>query len=278
MALTPEQIKGKIKSLALKNETDPRVLLRLYAMERFLERLSISKYKENFILKGGMLVTAMIGISLRSTMDIDTSIRNQNLSASDVKLIIEEINKIDIDDDIIFHITTISDIMDEMEYPGIRVAMIATIGNMSIPLKIDISTGDAITPKAIEYQYKLILENRSINLYSYNLETVLAEKLQTILARGLLNTRMRDFYDVYMLLKLYKNSIDFSILQQAFAATCHKRNTLNILINCQQTISTIKKDTNMQSLWNKYCKKYSYAANIHYDHIIDSINYLVSKL
>ena len=196
MPLTSAQLKGRIKSLASKNNADARNLLRIYAMERFLERLSVSKYHDNFVIKGGILVTAMVGISQRSTMDIDTSIRNENLSAEDARKIISEIIDIDLGDEMTFSIKAVENIMDEMEYPGIRVLLDSQMEKMIIPLKIDISTGDVITPRAMEFSYHLMLENRSISLWSYNLETILAEKFQTILARGVLNTRMRDFYDI----------------------------------------------------------------------------------
>ena len=208
MPLTSAQLKGRIKSLASKNNADARNLLRIYAMERFLERLSVSKYHDNFVIKGGILVTAMVGISQRSTMDIDTSIRNENLSAEDARKIISEIIDIDLGDEMTFSIKAVENIMDEMEYPGIRVLLDSQMEKMIIPLKIDISTGDVITPRAMEFSYHLMLENRSISLWSYNLETILAEKFQTILARGVLNTRMRDFYDVRVLLQLYGKKRD----------------------------------------------------------------------
>ena len=191
MQLTPEQVKGRIKNVAKENKADARTLMRIYMMERFLERVASSQYKDNFIIKGGMLVTAMVGVALRSTMDIDTSIKNQNLSAEDARRIVDEIKDIDLDDGVTFVVKEVSNIMDEMEYPGIRFTMNAMMGKLVTPMKIDISTGDVITPRAIEFNYKLLLDDRSINLWSYNLETILAEKLQTVLARGLLNTRMR---------------------------------------------------------------------------------------
>ena len=199
MALTQEQIKGRIRNIAKDNKADARVLIRIYMMERFLERVANSPYAEKFVIKGGILVTSMVGVSLRSTMDIDTTVRNINLSEKDVLRIVKEICDIDMDDDISFVIKEISDIMDDMEYPGIRVSLDAALGKMITPIKIDISTGDVITPGAIEYEYKLMLEDRTIQLWSYNLETILAEKMQTILSRGILNTRMRDFYDIYTL-------------------------------------------------------------------------------
>lgn len=207
MKLSQDQLRGRIKNLAQKNNADARILLRLYMIERFLERVSISRYNDNFIIKGGVLVTSLIGVALRSTMDIDTTIKNLNLSESDIQRTVKEICAIDLQDDVTFQIKQISHIMDEMEYPGIRITMNAYLNRMLIPMKIDISTGDIITPSEVQHQYKLLLEDRFISLWSYNLETLLSEKLQTVLARGTLNTRMRDFYDLYELTSIYKDKI-----------------------------------------------------------------------
>ena len=278
MQLTPEQVKGRIKSIALKNRADARTLMRIYMMERFLERVSVSRYKDSFVLKGGMLVTAMVGVSLRSTMDIDTSIKNQNLSVENAERIISKIKDIDIGDCVTFEIKEISNIMDEMEYPGIRFTMNALMGKMITPMKIDISTGDVITPKAVEYSYKLLLEDRSISLWSYNLETILAEKLQTVLARGVLNTRMRDFYDIKTLLDIYEQEIDKGIFKEAFNATCGKRGTEQLTADALHILSAIKNDEQLHGHWECYKSKYPYAAEISYEDIIDSTKALVSKL
>ena len=278
MQLTPEQVKGRIKNIAKVNNADARILMRLYMMERFFERVSNSKYKDNFIIKGGMLVTAMVGVALRSTMDIDTSIKNHNLSEEDARRIVEEIKDIDLGDGVIFEIIEVLNIMDEMEYPGIRFTMNAMMGKLVTPMKIDISTGDVITPRAVEYQYKLLLDDRTISLWSYNLETILAEKLQTVLSRGLLNTRMRDFYDIKILLTIYEKEIDADILKSAFNATCKKRSTENLKEEAPNIMSAVNKDVQLHKLWNSYQKKYPYAADISYEDIMDSIKLLWSKL
>lgn len=278
MQFTSEQVKGRIKNIARKNNADPRTLMRIYMMERFLERVALSKYKDNFIIKGGMLVTAMVGVAHRSTMDIDTNIKNHELSADEAVRIIEEIKNIDLDDGVSFEIKEVSNIMDEMEYPGIRIAMNVLMGKLITPMKIDISTGDVITPRAIEYQYKLLLDERSIRLWSYNLETILAEKLQTVLARGLLNTRMRDFYDIYTLLKIYGHTIDSSVLHNAFNATCKKRGTEELWNEAPKLIETIKNDGHLQSLWLTYTEKYIYAADISYENIMKATSELWNRL
>lgn len=278
MQLTPEQVKGRIKNVAKENKADARTLMRIYMMERFLERVSNSKYKDNFIIKGGMLVTAMVGVANRSTMDIDTSLKNQNLSAKDARRTVDEIKDIDLGDGVTFEIKEVSNIMDEMEYPGIRFTMNAIMGKLVTPMKIDISTGDVITPRAIEYQYKLLLDDRSIRLWSYNLETILAEKLQTVLARGLLNTRMRDFYDIRTLLSIYEEEIDENVLKDAFEATCKKRETENLKVEGPQIITAIKEDVQLHNLWKSYQKKYPYAADISYEDIMESTKNLFHKV
>ena len=275
MGFTPEQIKGRIKSVAKQNNADARTLMRIYMMERFLERLTQSEYRDNFIIKGGILVTAMIGVAHRSTMDIDTSMKNLNLSAEDALRVVNQVKDIDLDDGVSFEVKDVSNIMDEMEYPGIRVTMNANVGRLITPLKIDISTGDVITPRAIEFNYDLLLEDRSISLWSYNLETILAEKLQTVLARGILNTRMRDFYDIRMLLDTYEDKVNKAVLKDAFAATCKKRGTDYLQEQAEEIIKIIEADEQLQVLWRAYQKKYSYAAEIDYTSVISGVRKLM---
>ena len=275
MGFTPEQIKGRIKSVAKQNNADARTLMRIYMMERFLERLAQSEYRDNFIIKGGILVTAMIGVARRSTMDIDTSMKNLNLSAEDALRVVNQVKDIDLDDGVSFEVKDVSNIMDEMEYPGIRVTMNANVGRLITPLKIDISTGDVITPRAIEFNYDLLLEDRSIKLWSYNLETILAEKLQTVLARGILNTRMRDFYDIRMLLDTYEDKVNKAVLKDAFAATCKKRGTDHLQEQAEEIIKIIEADEQLQVLWRAYQKKYSYAAEIDYASVISGVRKLM---
>lgn len=275
MGFTPEQIKGRIKSVAKQNNADARTLMRIYMMERFLERLAQSEYRDNFIIKGGILVTAMIGVAHRSTMDIDTSMKNLNLSAEDALRVVNQVKDIDLDDGVSFEVKDVSNIMDEMEYPGIRVTMNANVGRLITPLKIDISTGDVITPRAIEFNYDLLLEDRSISLWSYNLETILAEKLQTVLARGILNTRMRNFYDIRMLLDTYEDKVNKAVLKDAFAATCKKRGTNHLQEQAEEIIKIIEADEQLQVLWRAYQKKYSYAAEIDYASVISGVRKLM---
>ena len=278
MYLSPAQIKGIIKNVAKQNGTDPISLLRIYMMERFLDRISQSKYKDDFIVKGGILVTSMIGVSMRTTMDIDTTIRNFNLTKEETTRIVNEIKDIKLDDHIEFILNDVSDIMDNMEYPGIRIHMDAKLENLIVPIKIDISTGDVITPREIKYEYPLLLEERSIQLWSYNLETILAEKIQTILSRSTLNTRMRDFYDVTTLFNRYKDSINYENLASAFNKTCIKRESLSLLDEANDILDSIESDSNLQNLWNSYCKKQKYANHIEFSTNLETIEYLIKQI
>lgn len=278
MALTKEQLKGRIKNLAKENNADPRLLMRLYMMERFIERASVSKYKDNFIIKGGILVTSLVGVSLRSTLDIDSTIKNQSISENDAKRMIDDICKIDIGDGVSFEVKDSSTIMDEMEYPGIRFTLNVIMDGLITPIKIDISTGDVITPRAIEYQYNFLLEDRTATLLSYNLETILAEKLQAILNRELLNTRMRDFYDIYVLFSMYENTINVDVLKEAFYATCKKRNSINLIKNSNLLINNISNSDVLENRWNEYQKKFAYVQGISYEDTINNIKILLDKI
>lgn len=278
MYLTPTQIKGRIKNVAKQNGSDPITLLRIYMMERFLERITYSKYKDDFIVKGGILVTSMIGISMRSTMDIDTTFCNFDLTKEETTKIINEIKDISLDDHIEFILNDVSDIMDDMEYPEIRIHMDAKLENLVVPIKIDISTGDVITPGEVRYDYPLLLEDKSIQLWSYNLETILAEKIQTILSRGLLNTRMRDFYDVTTLFNRYKDLINYNDLSLAFDRTCRKKETLSLLEHYEKILSSISEDSILQNLWKNYCRKYKYASHIKFSTNIEILKHLMNQI
>ena len=275
MKLTDAQIKGRIRELARRKGADPRVLMRLYMMERFLERVSASRYRDDFIIKGGVLVTSMLGVSLRSTMDIDTSIRGHDLSVAQAKVLVAEIADIRIDDGVVFKVVGASPIMDGMEYPGVRLALEALTGKMTTPVKIDVSTGAVMTPGPVEHEYALMLEDRSISLLSYNVETVLAEKLQTILSRGVLNTRMRDFYDVHALLSAFAGDIDTAVLKRAFMATCESRRTAGAAANAAKICETISEDKALRPLWGLYQQKYPYANDMGFDSVLESLGLLL---
>ena len=274
MIKTARQLKDLIRNLARNKSADAQILMRNYMMERFLERISLSKYQDKFILKGGMLVAAMVGIDARSTMDIDATVKGATVGIDAVEEIITSIISVPVDDGVKFRIKHISEIMDEAEYPGIRVSMETEFDRVITPLKIDISTGDAITPREVRYSFKLMLENRSIEILAYNLETVLAEKLETVVSRATTNTRMRDFYDLHILNQLHGHNIVPTDLRAALIATARKRGTEKYLSDAFAAFDEIESDLNMEKLLEAYQKKFTYAADLPWHTVMKSIRSL----
>ena len=273
MITTARQLKDLIRNLSKKKSADAQILMRNYMMERFLERISLSEYKNQFILKGGMLVAAMVGLDARATMDLDAIIKGTNVSVEDVEMIISQIISIPLDDGVSFRIKRISEIMEEADYPGVRVSMETKFDGVITPLKIDISTGDIITPREIKYNFNLMLENRTIEVWAYNLETVLAEKLETVISRNVTNTRMRDFYDIYILQKLYGEQLSKDVLWDALVATAKKRETLEQIEteDIDEVFDEIQSSSVMENLWKAYQRNYSYSADIPWHTIMKSI-------
>ena len=278
MIQTATQLKALIRNMSNGKSKSAQLLTRSYMMERFLERLSLSKYRDMFILKGGMLIASMVGVTARSTRDIDATVRGINVSMEDIEAMLIEIVSVPIDDKVNFQIKKTSKIMEEANYPGIRVTMETEFDGMRIPLKIDISTGDVITPKEIDYKFKLMLENRYVNILAYNMETVLAEKMETIISRALTNTRMRDFYDIHILLQLYSDSISTNDLKDAILATAKRRKTLTYVENGNETLNEIQEDKGLQELWKSYQKEFSYAANYSWEEIMNSVQNLYKMM
>lgn len=273
MIKTSRQLKDKVRNMARGDSAKAQLLIRNYGMERFLERVSLSEHRDNFILKGGMLVSAMVGLENRATMDIDTSIRNMPLDTIAAKVMVEEIIAVPVDDNIRFEINDFGTIMDDAEYSGVRISLNAFLDATRIPLKIDISTGDAITPAAVNYQYKLMFEERYITLWAYNLETVLAEKIETVLSRSVLNTRLRDFYDLYVLQDTGLE-IDKATLAAALTATARKRGSEQALALYERTLDEIRISPLMRGQWERYQGKNNYAAGIVWDDVISDIRAL----
>ena len=267
-------LKAKINNIAKEEKVAPQAIMQTYMLERLLERISVSKYKNNFILKGGMLISSIIGIDNRSTMDMDTTIKGFKLDKENLTNILQEIIKIDIGDNIKFEIIDIENIREDDDYGGLRIHLQASFDEMPIDLKIDVTTGDKITYKEINYKYNLLLENRSIEIWTYNVETIIAEKYESIIKRSILNTRIRDYYDLYMLTHLGKNILN-KMLVDAINETSKHRETYNI-INDKNTvddvINSIKNDSSLQEQWNKYQKNYEYAKGIKYEQLVDSIS------
>ena len=272
------QLKAYVKNLAKEKNISAQIVLQNYMLERLLERISISEYHDNFILKGGFLLAAMVGLDTRATMDMDATIKGLPVTKETISEMFGEICKIHIDDDINFEFSGIVDIREDDEYDGYRVSLSGNCPPMAVPLKIDITTGDKITPREMVYSFNLMFEERSINVLAYTVETILAEKLETIISRGDQNTRPRDFYDVYILNTLQKQNIDNGILKDAFAATVKKRGTEHIVSNYKEIIETVASSTVMNNQWTRYQKEFDYAKDINFKDICFMIKELLSSI
>ena len=265
-------LKAIINNIAKENKISAQSVLQTYMLERFLERISISKYKDNFILKGGMLISAMLGIDSRTTMDMDTTIKGFKLTEENISNIINEICNIKIDDEVTFEVQKIELIREDDDYGGYRITFKASyMESMPVIMKIDITTGDKITYKEIKYSFDLMLEDRKIQIWSYNLETVIAEKFESIIKRGVLGTRIRDFYDIYMLLNTQTKNIDFNTLKDAIYSTAKHRNTINIIKDWSKIIEQLNNSDIMKNQWERYQKNNFYAKEIKYGDLIECL-------
>jgi len=269
MIKTTRQLQDLVRNMAKGNSTRSLIIMRNYVMERFLERLSLSDYRNKLILKGGTLVSAIVGLDTRSTMDIDATFKGFQLTEESARRAAEDITGIPLDDGMSFQLNSISPIMDESDYPGIRVLMTATLERMRTPLKIDFSTGDVITPKEVEYSFKLLFEDRTISILAYNLETILAEKLETLFARGTANSRMRDFYDLFVLgdMKTY----DPAVLKKAFANTVEKRSSAVVVQSMELILEEVENSPEMMAIWSRYQRKFEYAVDIAWSEVMQEV-------
>ena len=264
------QLKAKIKNLALKNHVPAQAVLQNFMLERLLERISLSKYKDMVILKGGMLIASMVGISSRTTMDMDATLRGYPLTEKAIQEALSEICAIPLGDEVSLELDHIAPIREDDEYGGFRVAIIAKYESINTPLKIDFTTGDIITPDAIRYAFQSNFEDKKIEVWAYNIETILAEKVETILRRSVLNTRPRDYYDVYIIMKTQRRAINTNLFRTALNATAQKRSSLAALRDQDKILLSIQADTTMRQRWERYCKENYYANGIGFDEVIDT--------
>lgn len=265
--------KAIINNMAKENNVAAQSVLQTYMLERLLERISISKYKDNFILKGGMLISAMLGIDSRTTMDMDTTIKGFPLTKDNITNIMDEICNIEIDDNVTLKINKIELIREDDDYGGYRITFEAKYNNeMPVIMKIDITTGDKITYKEIEYSFTLMLEDRKIQIWSYNVETIIAEKFEAIVKRGVLSTRIRDYYDVYMLINTQNKIIDKKTLKDAITLTAQHRGTSEIIKDWKKIVEKIANDSKMRQQWKRYQKDNFYAEEIEYKELINAIS------
>lgn len=267
--------KAKINNYAKKSKLPAQVVLQNFMFERFLERLSVSEYQDKFVIKGGMLISVLVGLETRSTMDLDATLKNINLSEENITSIIKEICDISIQDSVFFNFISISPIRKDDKYGGYRVRLDAVYDAIITPLSIDISTGDIITPEAMKYEISgFFNEDLRIFVWGYNIETILAEKVETILSRGILNTRPRDFYDIYILCTT--KNYDKSLFKNALQATSAHRRTDELIKDVSTIISNISNSDELKTLWSKYQKKFSYAKDISFEHTVKKLEELLN--
>ena len=266
---TPEQLKGQVRNFAVKRNLQSQEVLQMFFLERVLERLSKSQYKDNFILKGGLLISSMLGVAERTTMDMDTTVTGIDMDEKVIEHVIQEILEIDTTDGVIFAFEKLEPIRDNDDYNNYRAHFIAHYGKIANPMKLDITTGDEITPCAIEYSYKTILDKEKIDIMAYNVETIIAEKYETIIRRNIGTTRARDFYDLYMFYNMYRQTIDTEILGHAVVRTAKKRESLALLVEWKEIIEDMKEDVSLGKLWRNYCVNNAYAAHIDFESVME---------
>ena len=267
---TPEQLKGAIRNIAKEKSLHAQEVLQIFMFERILDRLSQSPYQKNFVLKGGLLISSMIGIAERTTMDMDTTVRGIDMDEANIERIMKEIFAIDVGDGIIFRIEKIEPIRDDDDYNNFRVHFIAEYGKIKNKMKIDITTGDEITPAAIEYSFHTMFDKKNIDVYAYSLETILAEKYETVIRRGITNTRSRDFYDLYVLFHLYKDVINPVMFKLAVKHTSTKRGSYELMAKYESICSEVKVDSSLMSNWRNYVEDEKYAARLSFDEVVDN--------
>lgn len=260
---SPRQLKNWINNKAKKKNLLANTVLQNFMMERLLERIAVSKYKHNFILKGGFLIAAMVGLDMRSTMDMDMTIKGIPVNKKNILSILNEIFAIDLDDNVTFKIKNIKSIHDISDYDDYRVS----IETQLFTIKVNITTGDMVIPREVEYSFKLMFEERDISIKAYNLNTILAEKIESILARNVSNTRARDYYDVYILLALRRKYVDLESLQNTIWKKAEERGTALYIKNYEKYLADIEENNDLNKIWEAYSQKYPYAKNILFNEI-----------
>ena len=273
-----KELKQKSKEIERKYQLNHYELLQRFMFERILERISVSKYQENFILKGGLLLSALFGINNRTTRDMDTTIKGLDISKEQMVKVLNEILNIDLKDGVKFELVDVTDIREEDEYGGNKYHLIGKLENLKINLDIDISTGDKVIPKELKYSYPSLFENKKILIYTYNAETIISEKIETILRRGQYNSRMKDYYDVHIFLSKFKDNIDIKNLKLSIKNTFDKRESLDYLKDYEQILDSISSYDRIISLWNGYAKKNKYANDIKFEEIIKELKEFISSL
>ena len=265
------QLKAFARNKATEKKVSAQIVMQNYMLERLLERISLSKYRNNFILKGGFLIAAIVGIDTRATMDLDTTIKGISLSHESIREVFDKLCAMNIDDGISFVVLRTIDIREGDDYPGIRVHLSANYPPLKVPLAVDVTTGDRITPCEVEFSFHLLFDERSISMWAYNLETIFAEKLETVISRGIASMRPRDLYDIYILNKLKKCEYDPATLKLALEETAKKRGSSNIVLRYEQVMDSILKSADMQRFWAGYQNEFSYAGDISFEAVCNAV-------
>ena len=266
-----DSLKAKASNLSKKTNIPNKYLIQNFMFEALLKRISKSKYKDKFIIKGGLLLSSIFGVNLRSTMDLDTTIKGLPLDRETITRVINEIINIDVEDNVKLEIENIKDIREEELYSGFEVNLKAEFDGLKTNLMIDITTGNVITYKEVEFKYSTLFDNETINIMTYNYETIIAEKFESIISRNIDNTRMKDYYDLYMFVNLKWNDINKDTLRKAIINTSKARETLDYIDNASKYIELISEDSRLKSLWNSYQNNYEYAKDIEFEDTINAI-------
>ena len=274
---TPEQLKGTIRSMAAKKNLRAQEVLQMFLFERVLERLANSAYKNNFILKGGLLISSMLGIGERTTMDMDTTVHGIQMEEDEIVRAVKEILSVDVGDGIEFEYQSIEPIREDDAYNNFRVHLRAKYGKIDSPMKIDITTGDVITPEAIQYDFPMLFDDKTVPVMAYTLETVLAEKYETIIRRNIGTTRARDYYDLHTLFRSRSSEVRLVILKAAVLHTAKKRNSVKDIEDWQEILADIKAEPIMQSLWDNYVTENQYIGELSFEEVLKSVED-ISKL
>ena len=277
MIKNKDSLKAKASNLAKQTNIPNKYIIQNFMFEALLKRISNSIYKDKFIIKGGLLLSSIFGVNLRSTMDLDTTIKGLPLNKSTITKVITEIININLKDNITFEIENIKDIREEDLYSGYNVNLKADFDGLKTNLMIDITTGDIITYKEVEFKYNTLFDNDIINIMTYNCETIIAEKFETIISRNIDNTRMKDYYDLYMFVNLKWNDINKETLRKAIINTSKNRETLSYIENANEYVNLIEDDSKLKLLWNNYQKNYEYAKDISFSDTIKSIK-IISEI
>ena len=275
---TPEQLKGAIRSMAAKKNLRAQEVLQMFLFERIIDRLAASSFRDNFILKGGLLISSMIGIGERTTMDMDTTVRGIQMEEDEIVSAVKEIIAMDVGDGISFEFQKIEPIREDDTYNNFRVHLRAKYGKIDSPMKIDITTGDIITPAAIRYDFPFVFEEKTVSVMAYTLETVLAEKYETIIRRNIGTTRARDYYDLHTLYRSRKDVVQMEVLRAAVIHTAEKRDSVDDIMDWRDILKDIREEPQLYLLWDNYAADNKYIGDLKFNEVLDTVDEIAKIL